>query len=98
MSTTRPSLKSLKAQAYAKWGVTSTRQLKKLIGGHYDFRRRSTWLEILGMRDRPVFTGKLICPSDIWYIDGQLADNNIVPFERTVKMLFDEIDRLIRDD
>lgn len=46
---TRHTLAQLKSIAYQKWGVSSTRQLKKLYFFGYDFRTRSAWLEAAGL-------------------------------------------------
>lgn len=46
MLNSRPSLKSLKRQAYELYGVSCTRELKAQVG-NFDFRQRDSWLEIL---------------------------------------------------
>ena len=99
MSATRPSLKSLKLQAYKLYGVANTRQLKKKLGKGYDFRRRTTWLEILGQgQSRRAYTGKVSCVSDIWFMDGQRTENNITPFNLPLSVLARRVDEILDKD
>lgn len=86
---TRPSLQFLKLEAYEMYGVASTKQLKKLFGKGYDFRRRETWLEVLGK-------GQAANLAQLQ--PHEYGSNNIYPFERSLRSLFRRADEIIGDD